>query len=303
MLHLDTNNHHQSQKTPERPSTSAKVVYDKSASKSSGRWTKEEHQKFIEGLKKFGKNWKQVEEYVGTRNGAQIRSHAQKFFNRLEREFNLKFEDLNLQADHKKFDDTVRKMSESSYHTASSPTNAGTPEPKLSDKLQKNLSPIPEVQSHHESALQTTIQSGAFSLSNSPKLDHFEYPALTKRSSRKMSEDILHTIQTRPYSLFDVVMEKIRTSSNKVVSPRLSDFVDISSSTRSSFDAAPLKTNVIIPVVGGNEHFANSSFRLNARKMSEDNVLINYQLNRLRKPTEENVFSDVELLTKKFKVN
>ena len=87
-----------------------------------------------------------------------------------------------------------------------------------------------------------------------------------------------------------------------MTSPRLSDFVDISSSTRSSFDAAPLKSNVIRPVVGGNEQFANSSFRLNARKMSEDNVLINYQLNRLRKP-EENAFSDVELLTKKFKVN
>ena len=43
---------------------------------SQGRWTKSEHQKFVEGLKIFGKNWKKVQEFVGTRNGTQIRSHA-----------------------------------------------------------------------------------------------------------------------------------------------------------------------------------------------------------------------------------
>lgn len=57
-----------------------------SGTKLAGRWTKEEHQRFVEGLEKFGKNWKKVEDYVGTRTGAQIRSHAQKFFNRLQRD-------------------------------------------------------------------------------------------------------------------------------------------------------------------------------------------------------------------------
>ena len=28
----------------------------------------------------FGKNWKKIEELIGTRHGSQIRSHAQKFF-------------------------------------------------------------------------------------------------------------------------------------------------------------------------------------------------------------------------------
>jgi len=59
------------------------------SNKITGRWTKEEHQRFVEGLRKFGKNWKKVEEYVGTRSGPQIRSHAQKFFIRLDREFSL----------------------------------------------------------------------------------------------------------------------------------------------------------------------------------------------------------------------
>lgn len=34
----------------------------------------------------FGKQWVKVEQHIGTRSGAQIRSHAQKFFNRLEKE-------------------------------------------------------------------------------------------------------------------------------------------------------------------------------------------------------------------------
>ena len=54
--------------------------------KQAGRWTKEEHTKFVEALKLYGKNWKKVEEFVGSRSGAQIRSHAQKFFNRLNKE-------------------------------------------------------------------------------------------------------------------------------------------------------------------------------------------------------------------------
>jgi SHAQKYF class myb-like DNA-binding protein len=34
----------------------------------------------------FGRDWKKVEQHIGTRSGAQIRSHAQKFFNRIEKE-------------------------------------------------------------------------------------------------------------------------------------------------------------------------------------------------------------------------
>lgn len=58
-----------------------------------GRWTKEEHQKFLlgnhifnSGLQLFGKNWKKIEGLIGTRSGSQIRSHAQKFFLKVEKE-------------------------------------------------------------------------------------------------------------------------------------------------------------------------------------------------------------------------
>ncbi len=48
-----------------------------------GRWTDEEHEKFLEGLRLFGKDWRRIEEFIGSRSCAQIRSHAQKYFNRL----------------------------------------------------------------------------------------------------------------------------------------------------------------------------------------------------------------------------
>lgn len=41
-----------------------------------GRWTDEEHNKFLDALRRFGKNWNKVHKYVGTRSSAQTRSHA-----------------------------------------------------------------------------------------------------------------------------------------------------------------------------------------------------------------------------------
>jgi SHAQKYF class myb-like DNA-binding protein len=55
--------------------------------RTSGRWTNEEHHKFIEALKKYGKQWKKVEDHIQTRSGAQIRSHAQKYFLKIQKEY------------------------------------------------------------------------------------------------------------------------------------------------------------------------------------------------------------------------
>ena len=49
-----------------------------------GRWTYEEHIKFIESFVKYGKKWANIQKYIGTRSCGQIRSHAQKFFHRLK---------------------------------------------------------------------------------------------------------------------------------------------------------------------------------------------------------------------------
>ncbi|KAF0687379.1 Aste57867_20902 [Aphanomyces stellatus] len=44
-----------------------------------GRWTKKEHELFLEGLRLYGKSWKHISNLVVTRTLVQIRTHAQKY--------------------------------------------------------------------------------------------------------------------------------------------------------------------------------------------------------------------------------
>lgn len=50
-----------------------------------GRWSKEEHLRFLQALKLFGKEWRKVQQHVCTRTSTQARSHAQKFFVKIEK--------------------------------------------------------------------------------------------------------------------------------------------------------------------------------------------------------------------------
>lgn len=50
------------------------------------RWTEDEHTRFLEALKLYGRAWQRIEEHIGTKTAVQIRSHAQKFFTKLEKE-------------------------------------------------------------------------------------------------------------------------------------------------------------------------------------------------------------------------
>ena len=45
-----------------------------------GRWTEDEHNKFIYAIQLYGKDWRRVQECIVTRSTLQIRSHAQKYF-------------------------------------------------------------------------------------------------------------------------------------------------------------------------------------------------------------------------------
>ena len=45
-----------------------------------GRWSSKEQKLFLEGLRLYNRNWKLIAEYIKTRNGTQVRSHAQKYF-------------------------------------------------------------------------------------------------------------------------------------------------------------------------------------------------------------------------------
>ena len=58
------------------------------------RWTEQEHERFVEALKLHGRAWRKIEEHIGTKTAVQIRSHAQKFFAKLQKEHQK-----NLEAD------------------------------------------------------------------------------------------------------------------------------------------------------------------------------------------------------------
>jgi SHAQKYF class myb-like DNA-binding protein len=70
-----------------------KRSYKSKAGSTAGRWTPEEHQAFLEGLKVFGREWKKVAEQIPTRTSAQIRSHAQKYFSKMQREESIILQD------------------------------------------------------------------------------------------------------------------------------------------------------------------------------------------------------------------
>ncbi len=57
-----------------------------------GRWTHEEHQKFVEAIFIYGNDWKVVQKHIGTRTSTQARSHAQKFLIRLKKKLQIKSE-------------------------------------------------------------------------------------------------------------------------------------------------------------------------------------------------------------------
>mmetsp|Transcript_26944 Transcript_26944/g.72326 ORF Transcript_26944/g.72326 Transcript_26944/m.72326 type:complete len:275 (-) Transcript_26944:760-1584(-) len=51
-----------------------------------GRWTQEEHDLFLRGMAIYGRRWTKVAEVVGTRTTVQVRSHAQKYEMKVEKD-------------------------------------------------------------------------------------------------------------------------------------------------------------------------------------------------------------------------
>ncbi|XP_062086959.1 protein REVEILLE 4-like isoform X1 [Humulus lupulus] len=46
-------------------------------------WTEQEHEKFVEGVQLFNRDWKKIEAFIGSKTVIQIRSHAQKYFEKI----------------------------------------------------------------------------------------------------------------------------------------------------------------------------------------------------------------------------
>jgi SHAQKYF class myb-like DNA-binding protein len=68
-------------------------------SEKTGRWTDEEHAVFLQGLETHGKQWKVIAAMIGTRNVVQVRTHAQKYFQKLKRKQQNNSSVLSLQEE------------------------------------------------------------------------------------------------------------------------------------------------------------------------------------------------------------
>jgi len=294
---------------PDSLSSKLQVHPDTSLSKGTGRWTKEEHQRFIEGVKLFGKNWKSVEEYVGTRTGAQIRSHAQKFFNRLEKELNTKGESSHNQNENH-ITQSIRKISEGSISTDGSLPVEGSESMKTEEAIpslkntimKKNFEPLAHMVSFESPVNQTMFYPESLSVpSDSPKRSSIIELGGFRRNPRKMSEDVI-VKQSR--SLFDVILSKIRFSKNGIDMPKLSDLVDMNLSSGIKLGDCKLGRESVPKSEMTVKPENNVSFRVNPRKFSEDNILLsNIKAEQLRRASFDHDLSAFELFSKKIKRN
>ena len=79
-----------------------------------GRWSQKEHLLFIKGCLLYGNYWKKVKKYIQTRSCSQIRSHAQKYLNKLNKKYyknknNENNFDLNLKLSEEEIKRLVNK--------------------------------------------------------------------------------------------------------------------------------------------------------------------------------------------------
>ena len=70
---------------PKKEETIHSSSLEPSAEFNAGRWTEEEHSKFLKGILEYGNEWKMVQKIIKTRTSTQARSHAQKFFLKIKK--------------------------------------------------------------------------------------------------------------------------------------------------------------------------------------------------------------------------
>ena len=154
--------------------------------KATGRWTREEHQKFLDGVKKHGRNWKLVEEYIGTRDSAQIRSHAQKYFNRLEREFQFQIpKSQNAQELNK---GSKRKYSDNSVSTYCSSFDTHSENNDIDSSLLQEISPYKIFDFNSNSYFVSMVSCKNYQNSNDTKLGDLVQISAMKNNSNSINQ-------------------------------------------------------------------------------------------------------------------
>jgi len=135
-------------------------------SKQRENWTNDEHSKFLEALKLFDRDWKQIEKFIGTKNVIQIRSHAQKYFLKVQK--NNTGERIPPPRAKKKLAPTPQKMSPDvtisiswmpGSQDSSSPPTGALPSGFLPNSVASNTGPATFVQWMNSNGLMPNVLS------------------------------------------------------------------------------------------------------------------------------------------------
>lgn len=79
----------------------AKSFSSDKSGRASGRWTRAEHEEFLRCLAIYGREWKKVSQRITTRTAAQIRSHAQKYFKKVNQDKDHEHKDIAAPRPHR----------------------------------------------------------------------------------------------------------------------------------------------------------------------------------------------------------
>jgi SHAQKYF class myb-like DNA-binding protein len=164
------------------------IKTSKKERENTGRWLDEEHQVFLEGLAKHGKQWKLIATMIGSRTVVQVRTHAQKYFQKMDR------------SSHKE-DSTARP---SGTGTAENVSNSVTTKRK---SLPTNLPSRKKGKTRKSAAL--VQRNSSVSMSNLPTSAPLELVSIVSHSSVS-SVDNLSTIS--PVGIADLDMQGMDTT-------------------------------------------------------------------------------------------
>uniref|UniRef100_A0A7S0SCH7 HTH myb-type domain-containing protein n=1 Tax=Mantoniella antarctica TaxID=81844 RepID=A0A7S0SCH7_9CHLO len=68
-----------------KPEVNSKARKPYTITKSRESWTDTEHDQFLEAITLYDRDWKKIESFVGSKSVIQIRSHAQKYFLKVQK--------------------------------------------------------------------------------------------------------------------------------------------------------------------------------------------------------------------------
>lgn len=94
-----------------------------------GRWSTEEHEMFLKGLDEHGKQWKKIAVMIKTRSVVQVRTHAQKYFQKL------------LKAEKKSSGDISKISTSTATSGPTTPTTPSSPVKRKSISIKKTNAP------------------------------------------------------------------------------------------------------------------------------------------------------------------